>query len=353
MRGDTIRNPEIMMRSPYPDRDAVTIRLRKNKNRSYKPRSIAYYMHDNKYYQSLPLKKKGKREKRIFARKLVGGDVSVYIAKDGRKKEFYLQKDDEGLQLLPWEGYMKVVERNIDDFDNFDTYMSAINKKLYYNPQHMVEYFSHYNAYRAPDKYLPIEHEFVEHPRFSIVAGVSFSSISRVGSGGREALNIQNTLGLSGYSFGISVAQQIRDIYSMNFGLTQNYRNMSFMLSNGRTYTIRSRSIRTPAFISFEGYVSNTIKWYFDFGGFIQVPTRSFAVDDRENAIPLTSDIRMGPLGGVGLAYRLRDNRQMRMTFRISSFKQKLIGSSAISRNFLPDGLYRFTDMGLVGSYEF
>lgn len=355
LRGDTIKQPKILLKTPYPEKDALTIQLRKNRTRVYRPRSIASFFHNNKYYESLLLRegKDGKRNKRIFARKLLGGEVSLYITQDGSIKELYLKKGDERPKLLSWEKYMKTIENSLDNFKNFNAFMETIGKeKTFYDEHAMVNYLSNYNAYNEPEKYVPVELEFFEKTKFNIYTGVFATSVKQIRNDFGPEFN-SSLFNLVGYTLGVNLQRQITRSYGINISLALSQQQFSFTLGDGERFRVNFRSVQNPVYVHFEGYLRNTLKYYWEIGGLFNYPTRGIAKDSRGNAVILSNDLAIAPMAGAGVGYRLRDDRQIRVFIRGVAYRQRILDLNPTPGNFIPESYFRFFNLGLFATWEF
>ena len=355
LRGDTIKKPKILMKSPYPDKNEVTIQLRKRKTRSYRPSSIASFFHKNKYYESVIIRKptrEGRKPKRIFARKLVGGKVSLYISRDGDNNELYLQKGDELPKLLSWDKYMSTIERYLDDFKEFNEHMQLIGEEeVFYDEHSMVRYLSNYNAWREPEKYLPVELEFKEKTRLSVYGGVYTTFIKSLSSD--PDFKVRNSFGKVGYTLGGNLFRQITKSYGINVGLALTNQSAEVNFGEGGSYSLVYRTVENPVYVSFEGFIKNTVKYYWDLGGVINYPVRGVGTDVDGGVFLLSTDVGIAPMASVGIGYRLRDDRLVRIYLRGTVYRQRILDLNPIPGSFLTNPDFRFFNLGLFGAWEF
>ena len=348
-RGDTLTKYQIKMKSPYPDKNLLIAKIKKKKTRIYRPKNITSYYHDNKYYQSLPLTGK-RRAKKGYVRKLIDGDLSLYITLDKGIKQLYLQKEKGDIKLIPWKNYDKFVHKKMDNFKKFNSSMETQKKeKFFYDEYSMVDYISRYNSFINPEVYTPTSIPFLEEFKIGAYAAIMGTKLKLPG-------NTETRFNGSGYGYtvGINITKYYTPLYAFNFSFTINQQFINFNLEESfiSNYTIKIRSIQTPTYIHFEGYLTNKIKWYAEIGGFIKVPIATRIVKENGDRLGLTSDIRLAPFGGLGAIIRFKNQRKLFLFLRGDSYQQRLLDNSPLPANFIPINSYRYYDLSLIAKMD-
>jgi len=212
-KGDTLRSKVIISSNKKTNEDQLTYLLNDKEIVVTSAELVSFFDGTTTFYSRSIV---DQAEKKLI-KNVVSGPI--YIGQSFKKNgtsAYYIKKenDDKFISLEKYEfNDESFLQSYLNDFADFK---SKYHKKIYYDYKSLGEFASAYNAFKAPETYVPQKFDNTEKVKLGVFGSVNLSGISFKDN------SIKFDKALS-YSLGVSVVNQYSRMFSLDVLASYNY----------------------------------------------------------------------------------------------------------------------------------